>query len=217
VTQIAEVFDSLLSRIRWINIGGGYIWDETTDFGPLAQVIELLTDRYGLEVFLEPGAGIVNAAGCLVSSVVDVFESDSKRVAVLDTSVNHLPEVFEYQFEPDVAEHEDGAPHEYILAGCSCLAGDVFGTYAFDEPLDIGSRITFTNVGAYTLVKAHTFNGIPLPSIYMLDERGELALIGGSTFDVDVQWGVADYTHADFRGAVSNSKNSGTRRVAKLL
>ena len=45
-----------------------------------------------------------------------------------------MPEVFEYSFEPDVAGHSDDAPHSYILAGASCLAGDVFGEYSFYEP-----------------------------------------------------------------------------------
>jgi carboxynorspermidine decarboxylase len=120
---------------------------------------------------------------CLVTSVVDMLESDGKTIAILDASVNHLPEVFEYQFEPDVAEQCDGASNEYILAGASCLAGDVFGEYSFKEPLKIGSRVTFENVGAYTTVKATMFNGINLPSIYVLDEAGDLRLIREFTFE----------------------------------
>src|SRR5207253_9162389 len=105
------------------------------------------------------------------------------HVAILDTTVNHMPEVFEYQFEPDVAEHVNNGKYEYILAGCSCLAGDLFGDYAFDRPLKIGSQITFENVGAYTLVKANMFNGINLPSIYLSDQTGLLDLVKDFTFD----------------------------------
>jgi carboxynorspermidine decarboxylase len=115
--------------------------------------------------------------------VIDLFKSDGKTIAVLNTSVNHLPEVFEYQFEPDVVEHVDHAANKYILAGASCLAGDIFGEYAFHEPLEIGSRVTFANVGAYSLVKAHMFNGINLPSIYVLDQTGRIELIKEFTFD----------------------------------
>ena len=98
--------------------------------------------------------------------------SDGKEVAVLDTTVNHMPEVFEYQFRPEVLGHSDAGPHEYVLAGMSCLAGDVFGEYRFDEPLRVGSRVVFTDAGAYTIVKANTFNGIPLPTVYELrDDR----------------------------------------------
>jgi carboxynorspermidine decarboxylase len=183
ISTVSASLESVLSQLDWINVGGGYVWDETTDFGPLEECIDRLTSKYDLEVFIEPGAGIVNAAGYLVASVIDVFKSDGKTIAVLDTTVNHLPEVFEYQFEPDVAEHRDHAKHEYLLAGCTCLAGDLFGEYAFDQPLDVGSRVTFENIGAYSLVKGHMFNGINLPSVYLLHQTGTLELIRAFTFE----------------------------------
>ena len=97
-------------------------------------------------------------------------------MAVLDTTVNHMPEVFEYVFEPDVAGHSEEAPYSYILAGSSCLAGDIFGEYAFSDELTIGDRVIFENVGAYTIAKAHMFNGIDLPAIYSLTPKGDLVL-----------------------------------------
>jgi carboxynorspermidine decarboxylase len=183
VRRIAVKLDACLGELEWINIGGGYVWNERTDFGPLQEALDLLGVRHGLQVFLEPGAGIVNSAGHLVASVVDILMSKGKNVAILDTTVNHLPEVFEYQYEPDVVEHVDRGRHVYVLAGCSCLAGDVFGEYSFEEPLEIGSRVTFENVGAYSLVKAHSFNGINLPSVYMSNQHHELELIKQFTFD----------------------------------
>lgn len=176
VDKIVTNLDSVLVQMKWINLGGGFVWDETTDFAPLQKAVRLL-NKYALEVFIEPGAGFVNSACYIVASVVDLFKRDGKAIAVLDTTVNHLPEVFEYQFEPDVVEHVGSGRHEYILAGCTCLAGDLFGEYSFDTPLKIGSRVTFENIGAYSLAKAHMFNGIQLPSIYALDQNGELELI----------------------------------------
>ncbi len=196
--KIEGVFGRNLNKLKWINLGGGYIWDETTDFGPLEKAVDILTTTYGLEVFVEPGAGIVNSAGYLIASVIDVFKSEGKTIAVLDTTVNHLPEVFEYQFEPDVMEHTEEGQYEYILAGCSCLAGDLFGEFCFRQPLEIGSRVTFENVGAYTMVKANMFNGINLPSIYALDQTGQLELIKEFTFeDFANQCGFPSYQYAN--------------------
>ena len=161
-----------LTRCAWVNLGGGYLFEESGDLWQLWSSVELLSANYGLRIFLEPGAAVVRKCGSLVASVVDLFESDGQEIAVLDTSVNHMPEVFEYQFEPDVFGHREGAPHRYLMAGSTCLAGDIFGEYQFDDPLHIGSRLVFRDMGSYTLVKAHCFNGIPLPNIYSMGPSG---------------------------------------------
>ena len=119
-----------------------------------------------------------------------MFQSGGKVVAVLDTTVNHMPEVFEYGFRPDVLSHVEDGAHEYILAGCTCLAGDVFGEYSFTEPLDVGARVVFYNAGAYTLSKAHTFNGVNLPTVYAITEAGDLVLKKRSTYaEYAASWG----------------------------
>ena len=163
---------SVLSRVEWVNLGGGYLFNDDTNVRSLEEAASLIRGRHGAEVVIEPGAAFVRDSGYVVASVLDLFASDGKEVAVLDTTVNHMPEVFEYQFRPDVLGHSDAGAYEYVLAGMSCLAGDVFGEYRFDEPLSIGSRVVFTDAGAYTIVKASTFNGIPLPTVYELRDDG---------------------------------------------
>jgi len=183
VKHLDAKLENFLPRIKWINLGGGYIFNKADNLDAFREAVNLLRSKYALEVFIEPGASIVREAGYLVSSVLDIFTSNGKKVAILDTTVNHMPEVFEYQFEPDVIEHTDEGKYEYILAGCTCLAGDVFGEYSFDEPLKVGSRVIFINVGAYTLVKAHMFNGVNLPSIYAYTTDGKLELKKRFTYE----------------------------------
>ena len=190
VQRLQEHLDGLLRGLRWVNLGGGYLFDDATDIRPLHEAIDLLHSRYDLQVFVEPGAAFVRTAGYVVSSVLDMFQSGGKVVAVLDTTVNHMPEVFEYGFRPDVLSHVEDGAHEYILAGCTCLAGDVFGEYSFTEPLDVGARVVFYNAGAYTLSKAHTFNGVNLPTVYAITEAGELVLKKRFTYpEYAASWG----------------------------
>lgn len=176
VERLVTELDPLLRRVHWVNLGGGYLFAAATDLAPLHQAVALLQRRYGVEVFVEPGAAIARRAGYLIGSVVDIFAAEGERVAVLDTTVNHLPEVFEYQFEPDVLGYLEDGPHSYRLAGASCLAGDEFGVYSFAAPLAVGDPVVFTDVGAYSLVKANLFNGINLPNIYARTAAGELTL-----------------------------------------
>lgn len=174
VDHLAENIPEILEKVNWVNLGGGYLFETDTEIGPLAEVVEFLQSRFSLSVFIEPGATFVRNGCSIVATVLDIFNSNGKTIAILDTTVNHMPEVFEYQIQPDVVGHITGAAHSYTLAGLSCLAGDLFGEYGFDKPLTIGSRVVFENAGAYTLAKAHTFNGIALPITYTLSEDGNV-------------------------------------------
>jgi len=176
VLRIDAYLPRLLGQVEWVNLGGGYLFEEGQNFDKLIEAIALLRDKYDVEVFFEPGKAIVGGAGYIVSSVIDMFENDGQTIAVLDTSTNHMPEVFEYQYKPEIAQESRNGKYIYTLAGATCLAGDLFGEYRFDEPLEIGSRITFVDMGSYTLVKAHMFNGVNLPTIYAYTLGGKLEL-----------------------------------------
>jgi carboxynorspermidine decarboxylase len=156
-----------LAQLEWLNIGGGYLFDQIENHQPFVDLVNRLKNDFGLEVYIEPGKAVVGRAGYLVATVLDSFVSDGETVAILDTSVNHNPEVFEYQRQPELHEHDPDGRHTVILAGCTCLAGDVFGQYRLKEPLAVGDKVVFKNVGAYTLIKASRFNGYNLPDIYL--------------------------------------------------
>ena len=165
-------------------------------------------------MIIEPGAGVVRDTCFLVAQVVDVFVSDGMQIAVLDTTVNHMPEVFEYQFSPDVVGDKNEGRYCYMLTGATCLAGDVFGEYAFDTPLEVGSKVTFTGVGAYTLVKGHTFNGVNLPAIYALTAAGVLKLQKHFDYeDFRHRWGPGRH-HETVRNIAAPARSIGTRRSA---
>ena len=190
VSHLADCIPGILRRMAWINLGGGYLFPDGANLEPLRRAIRMLRQDFGLEVFLEPGAAFVRAAGYIVATVLDVFASNGKRVAVLDTTVNHMPETLEFDFEPDVLGHVEGGEWDYILAGCTCLAGDLFGEYSFAGPLKTGDRVVFHNAGAYTMTKAHMFNGVNLPSIYALDQSGKLSLVRHFSYqDYALRWG----------------------------
>jgi carboxynorspermidine decarboxylase len=156
-----------LAELEWLNIGGGYLFNQIKDHRPFVELVTQLKHDYDLDVYIEPGKAIVGQSGYLVATVLDSFVSDGEIIVILDTSINHNPEVFEYQRQPELHEHDPDGNHTAILAGCTCLAGDIFGKYQFKKPLAVGDRVTFKNVGAYSLIKANRFNGYNLPDIYL--------------------------------------------------
>ena len=186
--RIQDVIPKVLQQIEWINLGGGYLFNMVNDYAEFYEAVAIFRETFGLEVFIEPGAAAVQRCGTIEATVHDIFDADDIQIAILDTTVNHMSEVFEFQFEPDVLGHVDDGLHSYILAGCTCLAGDLFGQYSFNRPLTIGSRITFLNMGAYTMSKAHRFNGVSLPTIYARRLDGSLDEIRTDCFDEFVRY-----------------------------
>lgn len=168
-------------RLPWLNLGGGYLFHSIEDLAPLLELIKRLKAELVDEVYLEPGQGIVGNAGYLITTVLDRFDSDGKTVLILDSSVNHQPRVFAYQFKPDLLEEDGRGSKSAILAGSTCLAGDLFGEYRFERIPNIGDKLMFANVGAYTIIKANRFNGHPLPAVYLY-EGGQAHLVKNDSY-----------------------------------
>jgi carboxynorspermidine decarboxylase len=181
--------EAFLSGLDWINVGGGYLFESLEDLGGLLETAVDLRRRVGAEVYFEPGKALAGRAGYLAATVIDRFQRDGKTVAVLDSTVNHHPEIFEYQTRPEPAWAEPERGESAILAGCTCLAGDVFGEYRFERLPEMGERLAFANVGAYSLAKANRFNGHNLPAIYAWDGAAGLRLMKSHGFeDYLAQW-----------------------------
>lgn len=199
-----ERFGGFMKGMKWLNFGGGHhITREGYDIPRLERCIRAAQSEYGCEVYLEPGEAVVLNAGTLVAEVLDVVHNGI-NVAVLDASAAcHMPDVLEMPYRPpvcglfrktdnglsakDLCEYagdgyekvsDAGAPEERAhvcrLAGATCLAGDVIGDWSFDEKPQPGDRIVFGDMALYTMVKTNTFNGTPLPGIYLRRADGSV-------------------------------------------
>jgi carboxynorspermidine decarboxylase len=186
--KLQSVMGKNLSNLDWINLGGGYLFDQIDESQELIARIIRLKNEFGLDIYIEPGNAVVGKAGYLLATVIDCFNSDGKAIAILDTSVNHHPQVFEYQRQPELCEHEPNGRYPVILAGNTCLAGDLFGEYRFKMPLLVGDKVVFKQVGAYSLVKANRFNGYNLPDVYLAN-GGQVRRIKQHSYqDYRQQW-----------------------------
>ena len=173
-------FGVYLADMKWVNFGGGHhITRKGYDIENLVKILNEFQARYPhLQLYLELGEAVGWETGTLVTSVLDIVHN-GVDIAILDTSAEaHMPDtiIMPYRAEVIGAEEAGIKAHTYRLAGNSCLAGDVMGDYSFDEPLKIGDRVIFEDQMHYTMVKATTFNGVPLPSIVIkrLDGRVEV-------------------------------------------
>ena len=167
-----EQFREWLPKMKWVNFGGGHhITRADYDIPRLEHCIERMSKGYGLTVYLEPGEAIALNAGYLHTQVLEVQHHEgSMDIAILDTSAAcHMPDVIEMPYRPPL--RDSGQPGEkaytYRLGGPTCLSGDIIGEYSFDTPLKEGQTLIFEDMAIYSMVKNNTFNGMPLPAIYL--------------------------------------------------
>lgn len=181
-----EKFGAWFSKVKWLNLGGGHhITREDYDRERLIRLVRGLREKYGVEVYLEPGEAVVLNAGFLVTSVLETMEN-GMQIAILDTSAAcHMPDVLEMPYRPPL--RSSGMPEEkkytYRLSSYTCLAGDIIGDYSFDEEKKVDDRLYFEDMAIYSMVKNNTFNGIPLPDIAVMDESGECKVIRSFSYD----------------------------------
>ena len=167
-----EQFREWLPKMKWVNFGGGHhITRADYDIPRLERCIDRMSKGYGLTVYLEPGEAIALNAGYLHTKVLEVqHHTGAMDIAILDTSAAcHMPDVIEMPYRPPL--RDSGQPQEkkytYRLGGPTCLSGDIIGDYSFDTPLIEGQTLIFEDMAIYSMVKNNTFNGMPLPSIYL--------------------------------------------------
>ena len=180
LTYFEKSFGKYLYNMKWVNFGGGHhITRKDYDITTLVECISYISKKYDVQVYLEPGEAVALNAGYLASQVLDVGVN-GMNYAILDTSAAcHMPDVLEMPYRPFIMG--SGMPgekkHTYRFGGPTCLAGDIIGDYSFDSPLKEGDRLVFCDMAIYSMVKNNTFNGMPLPSIYLNTADGELRLI----------------------------------------
>ena len=175
-----EKFGSYLAGMKWLNMGGGHhITRADYDIPRLIRCIRRIKERYGVQVYLEPGEAVALNAGYLVTEVMDVVENGI-RTLILDASAAcHMPDVLEMPYRPPLKDAglPDEKAYTYRLSSCTCLAGDVIGDYSFDREIHVGDRLYFEDMAIYSMVKNNTFNGMCLPSIALMKEDGDCQVV----------------------------------------
>jgi carboxynorspermidine decarboxylase len=181
-----KAFDYLepwFGEFKWINLGGGHhVTRADYDRDGLVEFLGDVAEDTGAQVYIEPGEAVALDAGILVGSILDIGWN-GMPVAITDISATcHMPDVIEAPYRPAMlGEHaapsgdimDEGRGARVRLGGPSCLAGDVIGDYALPVAAEPGLRFAFLDQAHYSMVKTTTFNGVPLPSIWLWDSEND--------------------------------------------
>lgn len=171
-------------KLKWLNFGGGHhITRSDYQRDALVEFLKSVRAQTGLDLYLEPGEAVALDAGILVGEILDVIDN-RMPVAITDISATcHMPDVIEAPYRPAMlGEATEGLLTR--LGGPSCLAGDIIGDYRFAAAVAPGDRLAFLDQAHYSMVKTNTFNGVPLPAIWLWNsENDELRQIRAFSYD----------------------------------
>ena len=205
LADIEDRFGDVLAQLEWVSLGGG-IHFIAPDY-PLEKLADRLkgfSEKYGVQVYLEPGEASIHGAGSLVTTVLDTMHNE-KNLAVVDASIEaHMLDLLIYRESAPIAsingefmaiapvnkDQVDDAVDNTIIYGRSCLAGDIFGEYVLPSNLQVGDKIAFGNAAGYTMVKKNWFNGVNMPAIV-------IRRLDGS---IDIQ---REFDYQDYKASLS--------------
>lgn len=163
-------FGKYLKKMKWLNLGGGHhITRPGYQLKQLKQLIAYIRATYQVEVYLEPGEAIALNAGYLVTEVQDIVKN-GMEILILDASAAcHMPDVLEMPYLPPLlgTDEKEESGITVRLGGPTCLSGDVIGEYKFRQLPEYGDLLMFGDMAIYTTCKNNTFNGMPLPDIWL--------------------------------------------------
>ena len=167
----------MLKQLKWVSLGGGFYFSKAGY--PVKKFAEKLKDfsrEFKIQVYLEPGESAITQSAELITKVLDIVHNE-KDIAIVDASIEaHMLDLLVYRLNAKINDNLCGK-FKYIVAGRSCLAGDVFGRYGFKKKLKVGSIIRFQDAAGYTMVKKNWFNGLKMPSIVVKRLNGKVELV----------------------------------------
>jgi len=174
---ISHAYNDILKRLEWVSLGGGLYF--TKDGYPLERFCKRLKEfsrRFKVQVYLEPGESVITQSAELVTKVLDIVRNKID-IAIVDASIEaHMLDLLVYRTNARMESNGRGR-FKYMVAGRSCLAGDIFGTFRFKSRLKVGSTIKFSDAAGYTIVKKNWFNGLKMPSIAVKRLNGKVDLV----------------------------------------
>ncbi|WP_336971713.1 carboxynorspermidine decarboxylase [Sphingobium aromaticiconvertens] len=180
-----------VARLKWLNFGGGHhITRADYQREALIGFLRDIQAETGLTLYLEPGEAMALDAGILIGEILDVIDN-GMPVAITDISATcHMPDVIEAPYRPAMLHEPQHGPATR-LGGPSCLAGDIIGDYRVPGGAEPGARIAFLDQAHYSMVKTNTFNGVPLPAIWLWNS------------DTDELKEIRRFSYEDFKSRLS--------------
>lgn len=180
IEYAASVIQKYGLSLDYLDVGGGYfgIFPNKPTFSDYAEAFYTPLKRHGLEnlrIIIEPGNALTASPFAFLSEVIDVKQVDAKtRFVTTDGSRNDIDPFFhksDYIREILYRSELRSIGPLQIVAGCTCLEYDRMFSIEDMPRLEVGDRILYHNVGAYTMTLSPQFIRL-WPRVYAKDKNG---------------------------------------------
>ncbi|SFV74601.1 Diaminopimelate decarboxylase [hydrothermal vent metagenome] len=180
--------------IDYIDLGGGFasksnlkgVYQSADVIVPTADdyaeaitnaIYELNKSEKLPKLYLETGRALIDEAGYLLTSVHGYKRfPDGRKGYILDAGVNLLYTSTWFNYNVELDKHYEGENEPSLLNGPLCMNIDVIEENLMLPPLDRGTVVTLSPVGAYNVTQAMQFIRYQ-PAVVMIDTDGEARII----------------------------------------
>ena len=195
IMQLKETVErDFNSEIEYIDLGGGFasksnlkgVYQSADVIVPTADdyaeaitnvIYEMNKSEKLPKLYLETGRAMIDEAGYLLTSVNGYKRfPDAKKGYILDAGVNLLYTSTWFNFNIELDKRYEGDSEPSMLNGPLCMNIDVIEEHLMLPPLDRGSVLTISPVGAYNYTQAMQFIRYK-PAAVMIDTDGKPRLI----------------------------------------
>lgn len=168
--------------LDYLDIGGGFygIFPDKPTFEDYSKAFYESLRQYGLQglrIIVEPGNALTASSYSFISSVIDVKQVDYEtRFVTTDGSRNDIDPFFrKNDYIKKILPISPNRPIEplQIVAGCTCLEYDRLFTLVDKPRMEVGDRIVYHNVGAYTMALSPLFIRM-WPEVYSRRKDGTI-------------------------------------------
>ena len=183
ISHACDVISKYGLALDYLDIGGGYfgIFHNKPTYQDYSDAFHKALEAHGLErlrLIVEPGNALVASCFTFVSEVIDHKQVEPGLWFITtDGSRNDIDPFFKKSgyLDEELYQHDTPTVREQVVAGCTCLEYDRLFSLSGKPLLEIGDRIVYHNVGAYTMSLSPMFIRY-LPNIYAL-KQGRCELV----------------------------------------
>ncbi len=190
VKSLLVDLDSLGIRLDYIDIGGGLgiRYHEESAPSPGEYVRAILDHMDGLrhKIIIEPGRSIAGNAGILVTSVINIKDTGTKRFVIVDAAMNDLarPSLYEaYHAIHPVCMEGNAAQVAVDIVGPICESGDFLARDRLLPRVKKGDLLSVFSAGAYGFTMSSNYNSRPRAAEVMVRGKEFAVVRARETYD----------------------------------